>query len=345
MGRSQFVSIEGVNSQTKIMDCGVPQGSVLGPLLFLIFINDLPSSIDFFTLLFADDTTLQISGSNLEELFAKANHELLKAQSWFQANRLTLNVKKTKFILFRTKSMAVNPSMYSLKLDGKAIDRIGTNCTESSFKFVGHYLDEFLSWDNHIKHVSSKLSSANYAIWSSKNFLPYNIRKTLYNTLFKSHLEFEILAKSKLKKIITLQKKCIRHVSNKEFRAHSAPLFYKLSILTFEDLFDYNINCFMHQYSTGKLPPSFSNMFTLIRNTDELNVRDSFYNFSVSIPLRKGLANFPRSIFIPIWNSLPSIHQCTVAHKEFKTNYKKDILAKYAEFESCDNLSCMECRY
>ena len=101
--------------------------------------------------------------------------------------------------------MAANPSLYSLKLDGKNIDRIGTNCTETSFKFVGHYLDEFLSWDNHIQHVSSKLNSANYAISSSKNFLPYKIRKCLYNTLFKSHLEFGILAygcaqKSKLKK-------------------------------------------------------------------------------------------------------------------------------------------------
>ena len=177
LGRSQFVTNKGVNSNAKIMDCGVPQGSVLGPLLFLIFINDLPSSIDFFTLLFADDTTLQISGSNLEELFAKANLELLKAQSWFQANRLKLNVKKTKFILFRTKSMAVNPSLHSLKLDGKIDDRIGTNCAEISFKFVGHYLDEFLSWDTHIQHVSSKLNSANYAIASSKNFLVFQLER------------------------------------------------------------------------------------------------------------------------------------------------------------------------
>ena len=289
-----------------------------------------------------------MSGSNLEEVFAKANIELLKAQNWFQANRLTLNVKKTKFILFRTKSMAVNPSLYSLKLDGKKIDRIGTNCTETSFKFVGHYLDEFLSWDNHIQHVRSKLSSANYAIATSKNFLPYNIRKTLYNTLFKSHLEFGILAygcaqKSKLTKVITLQKKCVRHIANKEIRAHSDPLFYKLSILKFEDLFNFNVNCFMHQYSTSKLPPSFNNMFTLMRNTDDDNLRDTIYNISVSIPVRKGLANFPRAIFIPTWNGLSSAHQSTESHKVFKAEYRKEILAKYDDFE-CDILNCVTCR-
>ena len=90
--------------------------------------------------------------------------------------------------------MAVDFAQLSLKLDGKIIDRIGADCTDKSFKFVGHYLDEYLSWDSHIKHVIGKLSSANYAISRSKNFLPLNIRKTLYNFMFKSHLEFGILA-------------------------------------------------------------------------------------------------------------------------------------------------------
>ena len=78
--------------------------------------------------------------------------------------------------------MHVDFSNLHLILDGKSIDRIGTGCSDTSFKFVGHHLDEFLSWENHIKHAISKLSSANFAIGRSKNFLPLNIRKTLYNT-------------------------------------------------------------------------------------------------------------------------------------------------------------------
>ena len=86
--RKQFVYINGVKSEEKIIKCGVPQGSVLGPLLFLLYINDLPKCTDFFTLLFADDTTFQIWHKNLKSLFELANEELIKASEWFKTNKL-----------------------------------------------------------------------------------------------------------------------------------------------------------------------------------------------------------------------------------------------------------------
>ena len=95
-GRLQYVVINGVKSSLKTIQCGEPQGSVLGPLLFLLFINDLPAATDFFSILFADDTTFQLTGNDMAELFAKANIELAKASEWFAANKLTLNIKKTK---------------------------------------------------------------------------------------------------------------------------------------------------------------------------------------------------------------------------------------------------------
>ena len=94
--REQFVSINGADSEIVKTLCGVPQGSVLGPLLFLIYINDLPNATEFLTLLFADDTTFQYSGTNLDLLFEKCNFQLEKASTWFKSNRLTLNVKKNK---------------------------------------------------------------------------------------------------------------------------------------------------------------------------------------------------------------------------------------------------------
>jgi hypothetical protein len=192
--RTQYVSINGVNSSSLFMKCGVPQGSVLGPLLFLLFINDLPGASNFFTLLFADDTTFQLHSYNLPDLFSLANMELKKAATWFQVNKLTLNVSKTKFILFRSKKMKVNFENLNLQIGNEKIERIGDDCKTKYFKFVGHRLDKHVTWEHQINHVHSKLAIGNYAIAQTKKLLSIKIRKTLYNSIFRSHMEFGILA-------------------------------------------------------------------------------------------------------------------------------------------------------
>ena len=206
--REQFVSINGIESGKQKMSCGVPQ--VLGPLLFLLFINDLPNATDFLTLLFADDTTFQVSDTDPNKLFNIANSELEKASVWFSANKLTLNVKKTKFMLFSDKQFDIGNN--KLQIGGTTIEQIGTHCQQKYFEFVGQVLDDKLTWEGQIEHISKKLASANFAINSSKNFLPLSIRKTLYHSLFDSHINFGNLlwgcAKKKaLKKIENLQKK------------------------------------------------------------------------------------------------------------------------------------------
>ena len=148
------------------------------------------------------DTTFQVSDIDQDRLFDTANCELEKAKVWFEANKLTLNVKKTKFMLFsEAKFYIVNNN---LKIGNTKIEQIGTNCNQKYFKFVGHVLDDKLSWEGHIDHISKKLAAANFAINSSKNLLPLNIRKTLYYSLFDSHINFGSLlwgcAKSKILK-------------------------------------------------------------------------------------------------------------------------------------------------
>ena len=113
----------------------------------------MPSSTTLFTLLFADDTTFQISSNNIANLYKIANEEIAKASVWFKANKLTLNISKTKYMLFRTKNMKVDFDKVALKLDGTDIERIGEDCKTKYFKFVGLHLDEFLSWQYQINHV------------------------------------------------------------------------------------------------------------------------------------------------------------------------------------------------
>ena len=111
--------------------------------LFLILINDLPKASTFFTILFADDTTLQLSSKSLHGLYDLANIELSKIEDWFKANKLTLNAAKTKYILFKKEKEDVN--ITSLKLDNKDMERVETGYKNESFKFLGVYLDKNLN--------------------------------------------------------------------------------------------------------------------------------------------------------------------------------------------------------
>ena len=216
----------------------MPQGSVLGPLLLSIFIIVLPNATDFLTLLFADDTTFQVSGVDINQLFTLANIELEKSSVWFKANKLTLNVKKTKYMIFSDQNLENGTNI--LYIGNQIVEQVGSKCKDKYFRFVGHVLDDKMSWEGHVDHIAKKLASANFGINSSKNVLPLQIRKTLYYSLFDSHLNFGNLlwgcAKNKfIKKIENLQKRCIRNVAHKSFRAHTEPLFKQLGILNFPD--------------------------------------------------------------------------------------------------------------
>ena len=125
MNRKQVVSINGTNSEKCAITIGVPQGSVLGPILFLLFINCLPNAVSFLTLLFEDDLTFQLSGNNIREFFDKVNYELEQASDWFNCNKLILNVSKSKFIVFGPNNKKINHNNLLLSIGGEIIERIG----------------------------------------------------------------------------------------------------------------------------------------------------------------------------------------------------------------------------
>ena len=136
-GRQQFVSINGISSTKSNITHGFPQGSVLGPLIFLLYINDLPIATNFSASLFADDTTLSKSSNNLTELIMNCNDELDKAAKWFQANKLSLNIDKTNYMIFRTNRMPIDNNSCKISIDNKEIERIGSGCQKKMVKFVG----------------------------------------------------------------------------------------------------------------------------------------------------------------------------------------------------------------
>jgi hypothetical protein len=144
--RNQYIYYDNTSMDLLQVICGVPQGSILGPLLFLIYVNDLYKvSSTLKEVMFADDTNLFISNKNIETLFTDMNIELAKITIWFKANKLSLNVKKTKWILFHSASKRrfVPSLLPQLQIDNCVIER------ETVTKFLGVLIDENLNWKKH----------------------------------------------------------------------------------------------------------------------------------------------------------------------------------------------------
>jgi hypothetical protein len=203
-GRTQCVDIDGNMSDVLSLTISILQGSILGPILFLCFINDLPNCTDLFSLLFADDTAALTSGPELLPVLEKANLELQKIGMWFRANKMAVNVSKTKFVIFKPKGKKVelnddqgiffNNNDLNVPQDPHKIyklDRIYDNNPvpqDRSYKLLGVLLDEHLSFNQHCLYVSNKVSQSNYIIAKTKKLLPQRILRTLYYTLVHPHL-------------------------------------------------------------------------------------------------------------------------------------------------------------
>ena len=250
--RQQYVYVSGCDSSKRPVNHGVPQGSVLGPLLFLIYINDLHYAIqNSKTNLFADDTCLLLSDSNLQDLETKINSDLIKLSSWLRANKISLNVTKTEVLLFRSKTKTVLYHM-KLKLDDHILK------FSSKVKYLGILLDEFLIWNFQFDTLASKLSRTNGILAKLRHFVPETLLKTLYYALFHSHISYANIvwgqALTQNSRIGKLQKKCVRILTFSDFNAETFQLFMETGIPTLpQSVFKCNIKL-VHQ-TINKLSP------------------------------------------------------------------------------------------
>ena len=188
------------------MSCGVPQGSILGPLLFIIYVNDMHSAVKTSIMHhFADDTNLLFSNKNQNEIVKLLNRDLELLYQWLCANRLSLNVLKTEFIVFRPPKKT---------LDNRIVLRLnGTKIYESNkIKYLGLILDSRLSWNHHINELTKKLNRAVGIIYKIRSDCTQKVLLSLYYSLFHSHLSYGLSVWGKsndcyLSKLCYLQKK------------------------------------------------------------------------------------------------------------------------------------------
>ena len=243
------------------MEHGVPQGSVLGPLLFLIYLNDLHKAIKYSTAYhFADDTNLININSSPKKMQKKINIDLKLLYQWLLANKISLNCSKTEFIIFKKPRQRISFD-FKIKMNGCRIYPVKT------LKYLGIQLDEHLNGTNHSEDVLKKLIRANGMLAKVRHYVKNNVLLSIYHAIFSSHVSYGSQfwgqnSNSATRKIFLQQKKALRIMTFSPFQTPSSPLFKQLKILKFEDMIRLNNCLFVHDYFTGRLPKSFENFFS-----------------------------------------------------------------------------------
>ena len=218
--RKQSVLIEQTSSQYREMKIGLPQGTVISPLVFLLFSSDLQYvSKELYSILFADDTAILATNKDVKKLYSQMNKILADAQDWFLANKLSLHPGKTRYIHFfpPKEELIADRKIYIM---GKEITRIRQGSKEPYFKYLGVLLDEDLSFKEHMKKVHAKIMASANLIAQHRYSIPKKMRILLYNALVKPHLEYclEIWgagAKTNMNRLITAQKIVMRIINLK----------------------------------------------------------------------------------------------------------------------------------
>ena len=318
--RKQIIKYKSEKSESLTIKCGVPQGSVLGPLLFLIYMNDISRSSEILSIiLFADDTNLFFSHKNLFTLNETMNRELSKIASWLSANKLSLNIKKTHFIIFKSRGKKSNQHV-SIIINNQEIEQV--KCT----KFLGLYIDDEFTWKYHIDQVASKISKMTGILAKARHYLSLKTLQTIYDTMVYPYLTYCNIVwastyPSRLKSLFMLQKKIVRIMTFAKYKENSKPLFLSLKILNIYELNIYLMALFMYSYFNENLPSYFNNYFKLNEMIHSHNTRTAS-NLFIDYK-RTNYGKFSLKFRgAQIWNKLPKDLKLSKSYRQFKQSSK-----------------------
>jgi len=302
--RKQYVYLNNCASPVTTMRLGVPQGSVLGPILFLLYVNDMSHSSNLLKLVhFADDTTAVFSARNIDEAVGVVNNELIKLSEWLSANRLSLNIGKTCYMVLTDKK-GVLPGV---NIDGKAIDRVATA------KFLGITLDEGLTFTPHVEHVCKRVSSATGMLNRVSFLIPVNVRLKIYYAMIYSRVSYGVItwgrcnltSIARLSKTLTRAKKSLQ--CNREIGS---------GLLTFDSIYRFFSAVKMFKVVKFDQHPYFSGIYSTLEPSHEYNTRFSFSNYNLpQVSKTKCQRGF---LFqsVDIWNNLPNfLKECQTVVK------------------------------
>ena len=280
--RKQYIKCGSIESTILTVLCGVPQGSVLGPLLFIIFINDIFNCSSFDPVMFADDAALVISARTLNKLQKSINTESKAFFNWLIANKLTLNYKKTKFMITTNKNYRVKyKNKFRLNINKNNIKQV------DEFKYLGVIFDNKLSWKNHIEYLQTKLSIASGVIYKTGKYMPLNARMLVYNSLVDTYLRYGIMAWGTSAEYLRERLQASQNRVLKSIMSPSTALsdpsqhYNKLNVLNVSELHTNQVCNFIHSIYFGYNPPAFDSLLsTCPHNYSTRHAQNAYFSLS-----------------------------------------------------------------
>lgn len=318
--RKQYVVYNNAESQCNNIYYGIPQGSILGPLLFLIYINDITRSTNALKfLLFADDTNIFINGRDIKTMETIINQELSHVVTWIKCNKLTLNISKTNYMISHP-LLTPTPSL-SIKLDNLPVNSV------NEMRFLGVILDNSLRWKSHIDYIKTKLCKISGILYRIREFMDEKSIRQIYFSLAYPHLVYCCAIwggafKSFIDNLFIEQKKLLRIMSGRQRYDHTHPLFLHYKLLKLPDLVSLYTCLFVHTALHSS--PVHLN-FNIIdrgnsRRGNNLRIPLCRTNHAQQSPLFRG----PK-----LWNQLPQNITSCISRPQFKNKLKNILLEKY----------------
>ena len=327
--RRQRVFHEGCLSEPLVNDIGVPQGSVLGPILFLLYINDLSQHVKTSVCnMFADDVILYTAHNQMDELIKILQDATDAAKSWYEKNKLSVNPVKSVSMLI-TRNSQVNIEDFNIYIEGQKVAKSDQN------KYLGLIIDEKLLWTNHVNHVAKIIGPKMYVLRKLKKTMPTHILKMFYMSCIQPHIDYALtvwgnLPKYLMRKVQKIQNLAARIITgNFDFENfHGIDIVKKLGWMNVDERYKYLISCLMFRCMHGNAPQYLSDQITLIRDINPYNSR-SAHNLDVLIP--KVEKKILESAFFyqgpKIWNQLSTSLKQSPSINSFKYRYKRSMLS------------------
>ncbi len=329
--RLQFCKVNGTSSSLQSVDCGVPQGSCLGPLLFLMYINDLPMSLRKCNVtMYADDTSISHSTKDINDLNFALNSDLDRLKGWLQGNKLSLNVIKTQAMVVGSRPNLKNISDKKVEapafvIDGAEIDIV------NNVKYLGVKLDDSLAWDLNTQYLSSKISRALGFLKYAKKIVPKDTLIKMYHGIVEPHFRYCCsvwggCGETKLQILQKLQNRAARIVTNSSFDVSVSNLIKDLKWQTVNDMIKCETATITYKALSGLAPGYLSNIFK--KNSArgiKMNLRNA--TADVLVPRMK-TCNGQRAISFrgaKTWNNLPMEVKLAPSLSTFKNRLRRQV--------------------